>query len=117
MNTDILTTKSKEVLAAAITAATRAGHAIVEPVHLLIALLGTEGSTTPGLLRAVGADPVLVSNTAAGILKAAGVKTKLAALLNDSSEVLVYCAGELQRRTVAELAGEALACFDFPPAA
>ena len=56
MNADILTTKSREVLAAAISAATAAGHASVEPAHLLGALLTTEGSTARGLLRAVGAD-------------------------------------------------------------
>ena len=57
MNAEILTTKSREVLQAAISAATAAGHATVEPAHLLAALLTTEGSTAPGLLRAVGADP------------------------------------------------------------
>ncbi|MEO7127039.1 MAG: ATP-dependent chaperone ClpB [Nakamurella sp.] len=67
MNTDILTTKSREVLAAAITAATKAGHATVEPVHLLIALLGTDGSTAPGLLRAVGADPSSIGTQAASL--------------------------------------------------
>ncbi len=68
MNTDILTTKSKEVLAGAITSATKAGNATVEPVHLLIALLGTEGSTAPGLLRAVGADPSTIGTQAASLL-------------------------------------------------
>jgi ATP-dependent Clp protease ATP-binding subunit ClpB len=69
MNTDILTTKSKEVLAGAISAATRAGNAVVEPAHLLVALLGTDGSTAPGLLRAVGTDPVAIGNQTAQLLK------------------------------------------------
>ncbi len=68
MNTDILTTKSREVLAAAIGAATTAGNAIVEPAHLLAALLSTEGSTAPGLLRAVGADAATIAARTNGIL-------------------------------------------------
>ncbi len=62
MNTERLTTRSREVLAQAIQAATTAGNATVESPHLLLGLLATEGSTAPGLLRAVGADPIAVSN-------------------------------------------------------
>ena len=69
MNTEILTTKSREVLAAAIGAATAAGHATVEPAHLLAALLSTEGSTAPGLLRAVGADPAVVGPRVDAVLQ------------------------------------------------
>ncbi|RIJ78080.1 ATP-dependent chaperone ClpB [Nakamurella silvestris] len=61
MNTDIFTTRSREVVAAAIQAAATAGNATVEPAHLLAALLSTEGSTAPGLLRAVGADPAALA--------------------------------------------------------
>src|SRR5436189_6403643 len=61
MNAEILTTKSREVLQGAISAATTAGHATVEAAHLLASLLATEGSTAPGLLRAVGADPNAVA--------------------------------------------------------
>ncbi|MGH3545171.1 MAG: ATP-dependent Clp protease ATP-binding subunit, partial [Mycobacteriales bacterium] len=57
MNPELLTSKSREVVAAAISAATQAGHSAVEPSHLLQALLTTPGSTAPDLLRAVGADP------------------------------------------------------------
>ncbi len=60
MNLENLTTKSREVVTAAITAATSAGHSTVEPAHLLGALLVTPGSTAPGLLRAVGVDPAVV---------------------------------------------------------
>ena len=70
MNTEILTTKSREVLAGAIASATKAGNAIVEPAHLLVALLGTDGSTAPGLLRAVGADPSAVGTKARALLAA-----------------------------------------------
>jgi ATP-dependent Clp protease ATP-binding subunit ClpB len=60
VNLENLTTKSREVVTAAITAATSAGHSTVEPAHLLGALLVTPGSTAPGLLRAVGVDPAVV---------------------------------------------------------
>jgi hypothetical protein len=49
---------------------------------------------------------------AAGILRANGAKGALAALRNDPAGVLLYWRGELQTRTVGELAGEALARFD-----
>ena len=68
MNTDILTTKSREVLAAAISAATAAGNATVEPAHLLAALLSTDGSTAPGLLRALGADPAAINTRVSALL-------------------------------------------------
>ncbi len=68
MNTDILTTKSREVLAAAIGAATAAGNAMVEPAHLLDALLSTEGSTAPGLLRAIGVDAAAIGARTNAIL-------------------------------------------------
>ncbi|HEY3501323.1 MAG TPA: ATP-dependent chaperone ClpB [Actinocatenispora sp.] len=57
MNVERLTTKSREVIAAAVSAATSKGHATVEAWHLLDALLSTEGSTATALLRAAGADP------------------------------------------------------------
>jgi ATP-dependent Clp protease ATP-binding subunit ClpB len=68
VNLENLTTKSREVVTAAITAATSAGHSTVEPAHLLGALLATPGSTGPGLLRAVGVDPAVVKNRNDAIL-------------------------------------------------
>jgi len=62
VNLDNFTTKSREVVTAAAGAATTAGHSSVEPAHLLGALLATQGSTAPGLLRAVGADPAVVKS-------------------------------------------------------
>ncbi|MFX0593145.1 ATP-dependent chaperone ClpB [Melissospora conviva] len=56
MNAERLTTKSREVITTAVARAAEHGHAVVEPWHLLVALLDTPGSTAPGLLRAVGAD-------------------------------------------------------------
>src|SRR6266545_3058024 len=57
MNAERLTTKSREVITSAVATATQRGHAVVEPWHLLLALLDTGGSTATGLLRAVGANP------------------------------------------------------------
>ena len=65
MNAERLTTKSREVIAAALAIATKNGHATVEPWHLLLALLDTGGSTATALLRAVGANPADVRRAAA----------------------------------------------------
>jgi len=65
MNTDRLTTKSREVIQSAVTTAEKNGHATVEPWHLLLALLDTGGSTATALLRAVGANPADVRRAAA----------------------------------------------------
>jgi ATP-dependent Clp protease ATP-binding subunit ClpB len=64
MNAERLTTKSREVIAAAVANATKHGHATVETWHLLLALLDTGGSTAQALLRAVGANPADVRRTA-----------------------------------------------------
>jgi len=65
MNTDRLTTKSREVITSAVAIAGKNGHATVEPWHLLLALLDTGGSTATALLRAVGANPADVRRAAA----------------------------------------------------
>ncbi|GAB1688255.1 ATP-dependent chaperone ClpB [Krasilnikovia sp. M28-CT-15] len=57
MNAERLTTKSRDVITGAVASASTRGHASVEPWHLLLSLLDTGGSTAPGLLRAVGANP------------------------------------------------------------
>src|SRR5499426_1135018 len=65
MNTERLTTKSREVITSAVTIAEKNGHATIEPWHLLLALLDTGGSTATALLRAVGANPADVRRAAA----------------------------------------------------
>ncbi|HEX6967580.1 MAG TPA: ATP-dependent chaperone ClpB [Micromonosporaceae bacterium] len=70
MNAERLTTKSREVITAAVALAGQRGHATVEPWHLLLSLLDTEGSTAAGLLRAVGADPAALRRTAERALDA-----------------------------------------------
>ncbi|GIH11718.1 chaperone protein ClpB [Rhizocola hellebori] len=65
MDTQRLTTKSREVISSAVAIAQQRGHATVEPWHLLLSLLDTGGSTAPGLLRAVGANPVEIRRASA----------------------------------------------------
>ena len=64
MNAERLTTKSREVIKAAVDTAAQRGHATVETWHLLLALLDTGDSTAPALLRAVGANPADVRRQA-----------------------------------------------------
>jgi ATP-dependent Clp protease ATP-binding subunit ClpB len=65
MNTDRLTTKSREVITTAAAIADKNGHATVEPWHLLLSLLDTGGSTATALIRAVGANPADIRRAAA----------------------------------------------------
>ncbi|HWH00522.1 MAG TPA: ATP-dependent chaperone ClpB [Pilimelia sp.] len=65
MNAERFTAKSREVVTSAAALARQAGHATVEPWHLLLALLDTGGSTAGALLRAVGANPAEVRRAAA----------------------------------------------------
>ncbi|MDG4822303.1 ATP-dependent chaperone ClpB [Asanoa sp. WMMD1127] len=65
MNTERLTTKSREVITGAAATATQRGNATVEPWHLLLSLLDTGGSTAAGLLRAVGANAADIRRAAA----------------------------------------------------
>ncbi|MDP9407241.1 MAG: AAA family ATPase, partial [Actinomycetota bacterium] len=60
MDASRLTTKSQEALSAAVRRAATEGHADVEPLHLLAALLDQADGTATPLLRAVGADPATV---------------------------------------------------------
>ncbi|GAA0922027.1 ATP-dependent chaperone ClpB [Virgisporangium aurantiacum] len=64
MNAERLTTKSREVISAAVATATQRGHATVEAWHLLLALLDTGGSTASALLRAAGANAADVRRAA-----------------------------------------------------
>jgi ATP-dependent Clp protease ATP-binding subunit ClpB len=70
MDPQKFTTKSREALSAAITAAAAAGHAAVEPVHLLLALLSQPGGVAVPLLEAVGVDPAAVRSEAEDLLAA-----------------------------------------------
>ncbi len=65
-----LTTRSQEALAGAVRSASAAGHPMVEPAHLLVALLEPADGVPTALLRAVGADPAPVRARASGLLGA-----------------------------------------------
>lgn len=60
MNTEKLTTKSRDAVTAAVRQALTAGNPSAEPVHLLHGLLLTPDNTVGHLLTAVGADPAAV---------------------------------------------------------
>jgi ATP-dependent Clp protease ATP-binding subunit ClpB len=70
MDPQKFTTKSREALSAAITTAAAGGHAAVEPVHLLLALLAQPGGVAVPLLEAIGVDPVTVRSEAEALLAA-----------------------------------------------
>jgi len=64
-----LTTKSKEAVSEVVRRAVTGGHPQVEPVHLLLALLGQADGTAGPLLDAVGADRVAVRARADELLR------------------------------------------------
>ncbi len=71
MDASKFTTRSQEAINSAITAAASAGHAQVEAVHLLAALLAQPEGIIHPLLQAVGAQPSAVE---------AGVRAELGRL-------------------------------------
>ncbi|SHI85115.1 ATP-dependent Clp protease ATP-binding subunit ClpB [Tessaracoccus bendigoensis DSM 12906] len=64
MNTERLTTKSRDALTAAVRQALTKGNPNTEPEHLLHGLLLTPDNTVGALLEAAGADPAVVDNAA-----------------------------------------------------
>ncbi|MDN5761579.1 MAG: ATP-dependent chaperone ClpB [Microlunatus sp.] len=68
MDTNKLTTKSRDAVSAALRNALTAGNPTAEPSHLLHALLMVPGNTVAPLLAAVGADPTVVDAAAQGAI-------------------------------------------------
>ncbi len=68
MDTNKLTTKSRDAVSAALRNALTAGNPNAEPVHLLHALLMVPGNTVSPLISAVGADPAVVDAAAQGAI-------------------------------------------------
>jgi ATP-dependent Clp protease ATP-binding subunit ClpB len=68
MDTNKLTTKSRDAVSAALRLALTNGNPNAEPSHLLHALLMTPGNTVAPLLTAVGADPAVVDAAAQGAI-------------------------------------------------
>jgi ATP-dependent Clp protease ATP-binding subunit ClpB len=68
MDTNKLTTKSRDAVSAALRTALTEGNPYAEPSHLLHALLQVPGNTAAPLLSAAGADPVVVAAAAQGAI-------------------------------------------------
>jgi ATP-dependent Clp protease ATP-binding subunit ClpB len=97
---DKLTRKSQDALSVAIRRAAADGNPQVDPLHLLAALLDQQGGTASPLLRAVGADPVVMNKEVAGRLaKLPRVKGTTASAPELSRQMLavVTAAGQLAR--------------------
>ena len=68
MDTNKLTTKSRDAVSSALRLALTGGNPYVEPSHLLHATLQVPGNTVAPLLTAVGADPAVVDAAAQGAI-------------------------------------------------
>ncbi len=68
MDTEKLTTRSRDAVSAAVRTALTNGNPSAEPVHLLHALLLVPENTVAPLLTAVGADPAVVDAAARGAI-------------------------------------------------
>jgi ATP-dependent Clp protease ATP-binding subunit ClpB len=68
MDTNKLTTKSRDAVSTALRNALTTGNPNVEPSHLLHALLLVPGNTVAPLITAVGADPAVVDAAAQGAI-------------------------------------------------
>ncbi|HHV22105.1 MAG TPA: ATP-dependent chaperone ClpB, partial [Propionibacterium sp.] len=69
MDTNKLTTMSRDAVSAAVRSALTEGNPQAEPEHLLLALLSIPGNTVGPLLGSVGADPKVVEAAAQGAIK------------------------------------------------
>ncbi len=72
MDTNKLTTKSRDAVSTALRSALTTGNPYVEPSHLLHALLLVPGNTVAPLITAVGADPAVVDAAAQGAIAKLG---------------------------------------------
>ena len=70
MNPEKLTTKSQEALSAAATRAVTTGNPLLEPAHLLAALLADADGAASGVLVAAGGDRAAVLRRAEGLIAA-----------------------------------------------
>jgi ATP-dependent Clp protease ATP-binding subunit ClpB len=68
MDTNKLTTRSRDAVSAALRTALTAGNPYAEPSHLLHALLQVPGNTVAPLIAAAGADPAVVAAAAQGAI-------------------------------------------------
>ena len=112
MDTNKLTTKSRDAVSAAVRNALTAGNPNAEPSHLLHALLMVPGNTVAPLLQAVGADPVVVDAAAQGAIAklptASGTSVSQPALSGSFARVLADAENRAEQMGDAYVATEHL---------
>ena len=101
MDTNKLTTKSRDAVSTALRTALTSGNPNAEPSHLLHALLLTPGNTVAPLITAVGADPAVVQAAAQGAIAklpaASGSSVSQPALSGSFSRVLADAENRAQQ--------------------
>jgi ATP-dependent Clp protease ATP-binding subunit ClpB len=101
MDTNKLTTKSRDAVSTALRTALTSGNPNAEPSHLLHALLLTPGNTVAPLISAVGADPAVVQAAAQGAIArlpaASGSSVSQPALSGSFSRVLADAENRAQQ--------------------
>src|ERR671910_290372 len=101
MDTNKLTTKSRDAVSTALRTALTSGNPNAEPSHLLHALLLTPGNTVAPLITAVGADPAVVQAAAQGAIAklpaASGSSVSQPALSGSFSRVLAEAENPAQQ--------------------
>jgi ATP-dependent Clp protease ATP-binding subunit ClpB len=101
MDTNKLTTKSRDAVSTALRTALTAGNPNAEPSHLLYALLLIPGNTVAPLITAVGADPAVVQAAAQGAIAklpaASGSSVSQPALSGSFSRVLADAENRAQQ--------------------
>ena len=112
MDTNKLTTKSRDAVSAAVRNALTAGNPNAEPSHLLHALLMVPGNTVAPLLQAVGADPAVVDAAAQGAIAklptASGTSVSQPALSGSFARVLADAENRAEQMGDAYVATEHL---------
>jgi ATP-dependent Clp protease ATP-binding subunit ClpB len=101
MDTNKLTTKSRDAVSTALRTALTSGNPNAEPSHLLHALLLIPGNTVAPLISAVGADPAVVQAAAQGAIAklpaASGSSVSQPALSGSFSRVLADAENRAQQ--------------------
>ncbi|HKH54580.1 MAG TPA: Clp protease N-terminal domain-containing protein, partial [Propionibacteriaceae bacterium] len=101
MDTNKLTTKSRDAVSTALRTALTSGNPNAEPSHLLHALLLTPGNTVAPLITSVGADPAVVQAAAQGAIAklptASGSSVSQPALSGSFSRVLADAENRAQQ--------------------
>src|SRR5215207_7516372 len=112
MDTNKLTTKSRDAVSTALRTALTSGNPNAEPSHLLHALLLVPGNTVAPLISAVGCDPAVVQAAAQGAISklptASGSSVSQPALSGSFSRVLADAENRAQQLGDAFVATEHL---------